>query len=162
MTAHAMPGDRERCAAAGMDGYVSKPIKLDDLDAALRQVLDGRSALITPMEEPSCDVDVALKYVDGDRGLLGELVTLYRHDYPAWVEELRAAVRAGDAAWTACAAHSLKGAVRIFGATAASNLANEVETCGRAGDLTGAATLLPMLERELERLNQAFADSGYP
>jgi hypothetical protein len=35
-----------------------------------------------------------------------------------------------------------------------------VETCGRAGDLTGAATLLPMLERELERLNKAFADSG--
>ncbi len=160
MTAHAMQGDRERCWAAGMDGYVSKPIKLDDLDAALRQVLDGRSALITPTEEPSCDVDVALNYVDGDRALLGELVTLYRHDYRAWVEELRTAVRAGNAPWTERAAHSLKGAIRIFGATAASNLANEVETCGRAGDLTGAATLLPMLERELERLNKAFADSG--
>jgi HPt (histidine-containing phosphotransfer) domain-containing protein len=56
-------------------------------------------------------------------------------------------------------AHSLKGAVRIFGVTAAYNLANELETLGRAADFLGAATILPMLERELERLSEAFADT---
>jgi HPt (histidine-containing phosphotransfer) domain-containing protein len=56
-------------------------------------------------------------------------------------------------------AHSLKGAVRIFGVTAAYNLANELETLGRAADLLGAATILPMLERERERPSEAFADT---
>jgi signal transduction histidine kinase/DNA-binding response OmpR family regulator len=160
MTAHAMQGDRDRCLAAGMDGYVSKPIKPNDLDAAMRQVLDGRSATITPMEEPSLDLDVSLNFVDGDKALLEEIARLFRNDYPGWVEELRAAIRAGDVQSTERTAHSVKGAVRIFGAAAAYNLASEVESFGRAGDLTGAATILPMLERELERLSKAFADTG--
>jgi two-component system, sensor histidine kinase and response regulator len=160
MTAHAMQGDRERCLAAGMDGYVSKPIKLNDLDAAIKQVLDGRSATITLPEEPPWNIDVALTFVDGDRALLEELVTLYRHDSPGWMEELRTAIRAGDAQVTERAAQSLKGAVRIFGAAAVYHFASELETCGRAGDLRDAATMLPMLERELERLHQALADIG--
>jgi HPt (histidine-containing phosphotransfer) domain-containing protein len=105
-------------------------------------------------------LSVALDFVDGDKALLEEIARLFRNDYPGWLEELQAAIRAGDALSTERSAHSLKGAVRIFGATAAYNLASELEAFGRAVDLTGAATILPMLERELKQLNKAFADIG--
>jgi CheY-like chemotaxis protein len=160
MTAHAMQGDRERCLAAGMDEYISKPIKLDDLDTAMKLVLEGRPAALTPKEDISFDLAGALEIVNGDTDLLEEVATLFCHASPGWVDELRAAIGGDDAQWIERAAHSLKEAVSVFGMTSAYNLAHELEALGQATDLTGAATILPMLERELERLNKAFADSG--
>jgi two-component system sensor histidine kinase/response regulator len=126
----------------------------------MRLGLDGRSAPLTVTEELSLDVAGALDFVNGDNALLEEIIELFHSDYPGWVAELRAAIRSDDAQSTERAAHSLKGAVRIFGVTAADNLANELETLGRAIDLTGAETVLPMFERELGQLNKALFTMG--
>jgi two-component system, sensor histidine kinase and response regulator len=158
MTARAMKGDQEQCLAAGMDGYVSKPLKRDDLDAVLMQVLGRRAVLIPPPEEPPIDLVSALSAVDGDRALLREVIEVFCQDYPARVEELRGAIVHGAAELMARAAHSLKGALSIFGRTVAYDLAYELETLGRAGHLVGAPAVLQMLEQELVRISTVLAE----
>jgi signal transduction histidine kinase/DNA-binding response OmpR family regulator/HPt (histidine-containing phosphotransfer) domain-containing protein len=158
MTARAMKGDQEQCLAAGMDGYVSKPLKHDDVDAVLFQVLGSRSVLIPPPDEPPIDLVSALSAVDGDRALLREVIEVFRQDYPGRVEELRGAIAHGAAQPMARAAHSLKGALGIFGRTVAYDLAYKLETLGRAGHLVGAPAVLQMLEQELVRINAALAE----
>jgi CheY-like chemotaxis protein len=66
MTAHAMKGDQERCLAAGMDGYLSKPIKLEDLDAAIARGLGDKSILAPAVSESPVDLHSVLDAVDGD------------------------------------------------------------------------------------------------
>jgi two-component system, sensor histidine kinase and response regulator len=158
MTARAMKGDQEECLAAGMDGYVSKPLKRDNLDAVLMQVLGSRSVLIPPPDEPPIDLVSALSAVDGDRALLREVIEVFCQDYPARVEELRGAITHGAAQPMARAAHSLKGALGIFGHTVAYDLASELETLGRAGHLEGAAAVVQMLEQELVRISAVLAE----
>ena len=135
MTARAMKGDQEECLAAGMDGYVSKPLKRDDLEAVLMQVLGSRSVLLPPADEPPIDLVSALGAVDGDRTLLREVIEVFCQDYPSRVTELRDAIDQRTAPQMGAAAHSLKGALSIFGRTLAFDLAQELETRGRAGHL---------------------------
>ncbi len=161
MTARAMKGDQEECLAAGMDGYVSKPLKRDNLDAVLRQVLGSHSVPIPPPDEPPIDLASALNAVDGDRTLLREVIEVFRQDYPARVTELRDAIEHRTPHQMGVAAHSLKGALSIFGRTLAYDLAQELETRGRAGHLDGAAAVLRMLERELMHISTWFAESRY-
>ncbi len=157
MTARAMKGDQEQCLAAGMDGYVSKPLKRDDLDAVLMQVLGSRSILISPPDAPPIDLASALRAVDGDRAILREVIEVFRQDYPSRVEELRDAIEHRTAQQMARAAHSLKGALGIFGRSAAYDLAQELETMGRADHLADAQGVLQMLEQELGRIIAAQA-----
>src|SRR5262249_20300261 len=103
MTAFAMKGDRERCLAAGMDGYVSKPIRPRELFDAMAAVMGMApppvpppgSEQLAPGEAP--DWEAALERVGGDRELLVELVRLFLEQCPGWVEELRRGREAGDA-----------------------------------------------------------------
>jgi two-component system, sensor histidine kinase and response regulator len=161
MTARAMKGDQEECLAAGMDGYVSKPLKRDDLAAVLMQVLGNRSGLVPPPDEPPIDLASALSAVDGDRTLLREVIEVFCQDYPSRVEELRDAIEHRMAPQMAEAAHNLKGALSIFGRTVAYDLAQELETRGRAGHLAGAAAVLHMLEQELRRISARCAESTW-
>jgi two-component system sensor histidine kinase/response regulator len=157
MTAHAMKADRERCLAAGMNGYIAKPIRRDAFEAVISQVLGRMPGLNSPVDEPPIDVAGTLSAVDGDRNLLQELAALFLKEYPAWMAELGAAVRDGDVLQTEQTAHSLKGALVIYGNTAASHLASELETMGRAGHLERAPIVLQMLEQELTRITAMFA-----
>jgi len=161
MTAHAMRGDRERCLAAGMDGYVTKPLKATDLAAAIAQLWPAVSSPETQGVTPPIDISAALQNVEGDQDLLVDLLEAFRQDYPKQLEELQDAIGAGDAERIAQVAHSLKGAVGYFGAQTVNALAYRLETMGHQADLEGALAILQQLERELERLRAFVAETNW-
>jgi PAS domain S-box-containing protein len=157
MTAHAMKGDRERCFAAGMDGYVSKPIRVQALAKAVSQVMKlpktGKAAApIASGEDGIIDRAALLAGFDGNRRLLQKLINLFLADYPLRLAHIKNALRAGDAEALARAAHALKGAVGNFAAKNAAAAVQLIEGFGRAGDIRAASNALTMLESELALL----------
>jgi CheY-like chemotaxis protein len=158
LTAHAMKDDQARCLAAGMDGYMSKPVKADELFAIIDPLCTAASAPNFLPGDPPVDLAAALRAMDGDTTLLTEIVALFRQVYPKYLAELRGAVAHGDVTQLAHSAHSLKGAVAVFHATTAYSLAAELETIGQAARLENVSTVLDKLDDELTRMIAFFAD----
>jgi signal transduction histidine kinase/CheY-like chemotaxis protein/HPt (histidine-containing phosphotransfer) domain-containing protein len=161
MTAHAMKGDQERCLAAGMDSYVAKPVKTEELYAAVQQVLKGKVSAVSMPTEPPIDLIAALHTVDGDKDLLSDIAEIFRHDYPRHLEALGEAVSRKDALQIEYTAHSLKGALATLSATTAYSLAAELETMGQTAQLAGASAVIDKLEGELARIVAFFAEPGW-
>ena len=170
MTAHAMKGDRERCLAAGMDDYVSKPIRDGELAAAIRRVFP--EPVPAPHETVGCgpqdtdemraparglDEAAVLGRVGGNRDVLRGLIDVFYQDCNTLMADLDAAIKGGDAAKVRAAAHTVKGMVGFFGATDAVEAAVRVEKAGEREELVGAAPLYAGLARELDALAAALA-----
>ena len=143
LTAHAMKSDEERCLAAGMDGYLSKPVTVEALARALARFALAPGA---PAAGPPVDLALALRGIDGDVELLGELSALFVDEWPARQEELRSALHALDAARLERAAHGLKGVLGALGAGGAAAVAAALETLARDGHLDAAPAELVQLE----------------
>jgi PAS domain S-box-containing protein len=164
MTAHAMKGDRERCLEAGMDGYVSKPIQTHELFSAIAALVPtrlrdapARRGGLPAASENGAIVDEAetLARVGGDRELLKSLIEVFFESYPAQLTQMREAINGDDAAGLYRLAHTLVGAVGIFGARPALETAARLEAMGREGKLTGAAEAWKRLDSALGRLKPA-------
>jgi PAS domain S-box-containing protein len=162
VTAHTMPGDRERCLAAGMDGYVSKPLQPQDLFETIAAVLaraepQEPAGVATSQPETLFDAAAFAARVDGDHALIRELVELFLMDCPQRLTCLQQAMQ--DADWQAVerAAHSLKGAVSNFCAPRALDAALRLESLARTGDASCIAAAYSVLEQELTHLQEALA-----
>jgi CheY-like chemotaxis protein/HPt (histidine-containing phosphotransfer) domain-containing protein len=161
MTAHAMKGDRERCLAAGMDEYLAKPLKADDLYATIECVLRRQAVVDLSCDSPPIDLDAALNTVEGDKDLLADLVDIFLHSYPTDMIALGKAIDSGDARELTRAAHSLKGAFGSIGAIKAQALAREIESLGRSTRLEGASSAFQQLKDELEHITTFFAEPSW-
>jgi two-component system, sensor histidine kinase and response regulator len=166
MTANAMQGDREKALDAGMDDYVSKPVKVEELDAVLeRWLLQGEekvepdtSALGNRPVVPDGSVDHSvLKSLrelqeEGEPDVLKELIELFLEDLPPQFKALQEAEEREDAQSVERTAHTLKGSSSNLGAVRMAAICAELEEIGRSGDLATAPALISGLEAELGRV----------
>jgi HPt (histidine-containing phosphotransfer) domain-containing protein len=162
LTAHAMREDQARCVEAGMDGYVSKPIRSDELFAAIEHVLGARGTARPPERrrapvDPAVLVDESelLERVDGDQELLLDLVELFFGDLPQRMADADAAVARGDASEVERFAHGLAGAIGNLAAHRALACARRLESHAAARELAALAPALDDLRRELALLKPA-------
>jgi PAS domain S-box-containing protein len=166
MTANAMLGDREACLAAGMDDYISKPIRVKELQSALERWGQGEPVTLVPVSPQDDPTPATLDWAvldelrmlqeEGEPDFVQETVSLYLADTPALIESMRQAVSRGDAAALRLAAHTLKGDSNSLGAKKMGVISLDLEKMGRSGTMEEAGSLLVELEQEFERVRHAF------
>ena len=154
MTAYAMAGDKEKCMAAGMDGYVPKPINSQELFQRIEEVTAKypggvRSTDMSAAHAPAIGKNGILEQMGDDHEFLREIVDLFLTESPRLLTEVRLALEQGDSGRIERAAHSLNGCVSNFGAKGAQKAALLVETLGRLGDLERAPLAILDLEKEI-------------
>ena len=167
MTAHAMKGDRQRCLHAGMDAYLTKPVRSETLLQVLSSVAGGTAAGIVPeTKQPAADVspdavmdiDSALKLAKGRKNLLGRVAGVFLDDYPNVMNSIRGAVANDDYDAVRLAAHRLKGSLGTFAAGRARDAALRLESSAGEGDHQQVEALIPRLEDELATLRPALEE----
>jgi len=160
LTADAMQGDRERCLAAGMDDYVTKPIHVEALVAALSKT-QTQSAPDDPEPEapPVIDRKKFEEFRDAmGADFIGEVLEVFNEDAPALLQSLHQALAANDPELFRRSAHSLKSNSAAFGAVALAELARELEMLGKEGRLAGSEEKVARAEAEYQRLQQALKE----
>ena len=155
MTAHAMPGDRERCLAAGMDGYLAKPVHASELLELVERLAGNAAASPDLAEAPPRPTalgfhpDEALARCCHSRDLLREMIQSFFDEAEILFPRMRAALARGDLVEIGRLGHRLKGTVVYLAAPAAEEAALAVERFGyrHGGSAAEAAAALETLER---------------
>jgi HPt (histidine-containing phosphotransfer) domain-containing protein len=169
MTAHAMKGDREQCLAAGMDGYVSKPIRAEELHQAIAALLGDMplaeesppvplgASLSGERGAGSLDKEGVLARFNGDAGLLREIVDVFLDVSPTLITELRAAASRRDLPVFKRTAHTLKGSLGYFGDSEALTRARALEARQEPVDWQAVEAECTALEEAIQLLKPELA-----
>jgi two-component system, sensor histidine kinase and response regulator len=158
MTANALEGDREKCLAAGMDDYVSKPVRPEELAAVLERLLANaapgvRHAGPTPEEvSPPVDVERMHQAMGDDPEEVADILGVYLVQMSESIRRLAAAVESGDAAEVELIAHNCVGVSATCGMSAVVGPLRELERMGRENRLAGAGRIGTQVGREYERV----------
>jgi PAS domain S-box-containing protein len=159
MTANALPEDREACFAAGMNDYVAKPIRSEELAAALKRAkpLPGGDAESEDRVEYVSLDDGALKNLRdlGGDDFLHEVIDAFLADAPGLMATLRGSLDSRNSEELRRAAHTLKSNGATLGAEGFAELCRTVEQQAKAGELDGAAELVDRIEQEYVLLEEA-------
>jgi two-component system, sensor histidine kinase and response regulator len=151
MTAHAMKGDRERCIDAGMDDYLTKPIRTPELIELLKRYMSKSEPL-----ETTWSAEQALERLGGNHDLLAELITLFESEGPKTLAEAQTALASHDGKALERTAHSLKGAAGYLLALEVVATARELELEARNSDLSRAAVLVGQLSEQMRQVLAEF------
>ena len=146
LTAHTSRESRDRCLVAGMKTVLTKPVGSAQLAAALRSTSEIDDALL----------DVA----GGSPAILNGIREAFARQTPALLDAIRDGFARGDAAHVARHVHTLKGSLSHFSWSRGAEIARGIESAANAGDLAGAAALLPDLQAAVDALHTALARVG--
>ncbi|MDP1684043.1 PAS domain-containing hybrid sensor histidine kinase/response regulator [Hydrogenophaga sp.] len=173
VTANAMPGDRQACLAAGMDGYTPKPVSpqalMQEMDRVLQMMASGQVSPVstnapaaTVAERPTVspealDVDKLRRRLDGDEETLRQLALAMRSDLVSRLTDMQRALDARDAAAAVAHAHGLKGSLGSMTAERGARLAKGLELAARSGDWSLFGRALPLMRAEASQIDLILA-----
>ena len=160
MTAHAMAGDRQRCLDAGMDAYVAKPIKIDELRSVIAGIVPASAKTVTkkssePVADPvALDRSTLLARLGGNVRVLVEILQIVPEQFTKLMGELRGAVAQRDGKRIQAIAHTLKGTLANLSASGGHEAAEGLEQLARSGDLQRVDEAFRILQNQIGRVTQ--------
>jgi len=168
MTAKAIQGDRERCLEAGMDDYISKPVRLEDLEMALARWVSGDGTVVESRQQsapPTAPPDALAPPLDPavtarlcelaaatDQSVLSEIYEAFLSSAVDYLAAIREGAAINDAEGLRKAVHAFRGASANIGAQHLAELCRQLEALGEAGRVDGAVESLEQLEQEFARV----------
>jgi CheY-like chemotaxis protein len=157
MTAHAIKGDREICLRAGMDAYLSKPVRADEMFQTIENLVAHREPAVSTASssgarDAAFDESAFLSRMDGSHDVCVQIAEAFFVECPKLMSALRVALQRKDAVELAALAHGLKGTIANFTDGTAFQSAVKIEQLAREADLYRAADAFKRLETDVEAL----------